>query len=568
MFIYYNDYWKDFGDQEIGVKPQDKVEIELTAGVWTDVTEYYEGGATFDQEKERAPDQISAGDTRYTFDNSEDTFTPTDAGSIFYGVLYQGKKIRFSVGFYGVGYYPQSTMRIKDIKWDHDNQQCYIFAQELMQRLVDENLNSFPSTLVAVPGAGNTGNGTITGIATKPFVTVTENWTLTCTTPGGNGVGIFDVVGSVSGDVGDATSGTEFSNASSGGIKFTISVGGVDWVAGGSPDTFTFSTIQYPEWTTTNPAKIMWSILTGYGYDSGTQDAWNVAVLDLDHTKSVDNIDINYTSFVNAITDIGNDLTGYISYDRSAKEVLQEIIIHFLGAIYTDNEGRIAVSSYKPSFGLTLLQEFADTKKIFTLGIQQDTAQIINQATVYCKRSANWVWSNTDETTDDVYSNSNTTSISNYGLKNPFTWKDFYWYSVNRAAQEWFADRLVDKFSEPPYRFKFETGLDAIRINLGDRKKFTDSRTNYSNKIVEILEIQKDFESSPKIITLTCGTTETGGDPGEEGILWCFLGSSEDEGDGISPQNADFDSANESDKQFCYLSQTGGEGSDPQYYLF
>ena len=69
-------------------------------------------------------------DTRYTFDNTDDKFTPRDSGSIFYNVIYAGKKIRFSEGFYGHGYYPQSVMIIKNVKWNYNVQRCYIFCQE------------------------------------------------------------------------------------------------------------------------------------------------------------------------------------------------------------------------------------------------------------------------------------------------------------------------------------------------------------------------------------------------------------------------------------------------------
>ena len=40
------------------------------------------------------------------------------------------------------------------------------------------------------------------------------------------------------------------------------------------------------------------------------------------------------------------------------------------------------------------------------------------------------------ETTDDIYANSNTTSITNYGLRNPFTWHPDK-RAVFRAACSW-----------------------------------------------------------------------------------------------------------------------------------
>lgn len=549
-----NDYWKDFTEQKIGSKPIDKIEIELSAGVWTDVTDNYMGGATFDQEKERAPDKISAGDTRYTFDNTDDKFTPRNASSIFYNVIYQGKKIRFSEGFYGLGYYPQSGMIIKNVKWNYNEQRCYIFCQELIQRVVDEDLNGYPSALIPIANAGNTGNGTITEIATKPLETVSENWTVTLT-----GAAAFGVVGSVSGAQAGGTVGTEYTSDSDE-IKFTITAGGVAFING---DSFTFTTYQYPEYTTENPVKIIWNLLTGYKYDTDVQSDWHDRVLELDHTKLVDNTDLNYTSFVNAITNVTTSLTGYIPYDKSAAKALEEIIIHFLGSIYTDNKGRIAISSYRPSFGAVLIREFADTKQIFELNAEEDLAKILNKVTVLCKSSASFAWSNTNETTDDVYEASNSQSITDYGIKNPFTWID-RWYSVGKQAQSWFADRLKDKFGgvpNLPLEIKFQTGLDALRTNLADRRKFTDSRTSYSNKLLEIIKVEKDFESEYKTITLT------GSNVGTDGIRWAFLGSSANEGDGISPQTANFDSATDTDKQFCYLSTTGST-VEPLYYLW
>ena len=54
---------------------------------------------------------------------------------------------------------------------------------------------------------------------------------------------------------------------------------------------------------------------------------------------------------------------------------------------------------------------------------------------------------------------------------------------------------------------------------------------------------------------------------GGEDWQWCFLGSSADEGDGISPQANNFDGATQTDKKFCYLS-TDGSVAPPQYRLF
>jgi len=555
-----NDYWNDLIDQQIGSKPLDKVEIELTTNVWTDITVQYLGGATYDQQKELAPDKISAGDTRYSFDNSSDTFTPTIATSIFYGVVYIGKKIRFSEGFENVGYYTESIMYIKDIKLDMDERICYLFCQEGLQRIIDEELNE-PNTSL-IPSYVGTGNGTISSISILPFAVVSETWTIACTLGGADGVATFSATGSVTGLSGTTwISGTENSDTTHG-IKFTIKAGAIVWVIA---DTFTFTTRQFPEWTTTNPGKIIWSILTGYGYDSGTIDTWSTAVFSFDHTKSDDNVDINYKSFTEAISAIDNDLTGYIPFNKNASETIEEIIVHFLGSIYTDNKGRISLSAYQPSFGESLLyREFADTKKIFSLNMEGDSSKIINRVTVNCKRSVSWAWSEVEETLDDKYVNQNTNSITTFGLRNPFTYDDKTWYSVNHAAQQWFADRIIDKFGglpELPLSIEFDTGLDGMKMNLANRIFVTDLGANLSKKLFEVIGIKKDFESNPKNINIVGSYINT------SGIGWCFLGSSIDEGDGISPQTADYDSATLSDKNFCYLSTTGST-TQPLYYLW
>lgn len=86
------------------------------------------------------------------------------------------------------------------------------------------------------PNAGNTGDGTVFGVSSDT-ASVVENWTLTCTTNGGNEVGIFSVVGSVSGAQASATVGVPYYN---GLVSFTILGGSVDFTTG-TPDDFTFS---------------------------------------------------------------------------------------------------------------------------------------------------------------------------------------------------------------------------------------------------------------------------------------------------------------------------------------
>ena len=92
-----------------------------------------------------------------------------------------------------------------------------------------------PSAAAPVdPAPANTGNGTMS----TPVVssaTLTETLTVTCTVPGGCGVGQFSVVGSVSGALGTATSNTEFVDAAQK-VRFTLTAGGTPWAVG---DNFT-----------------------------------------------------------------------------------------------------------------------------------------------------------------------------------------------------------------------------------------------------------------------------------------------------------------------------------------
>jgi len=547
-----NDYWRDFSDQEIGSKPLDKIEIEVSSGVWTDFTDYYLGGGTFDQEKEREADKITASDTRYSFENSDGTFD-----NIIQNNLYIGKKIKFLIGFHSIGYKTQSIMFIKDVELDFEDQICYIHAQDILQRLIDEDINAFPNSLVPVAGS-NTGNGVCSEVATYPSNVKAENWTLTCNLGGGDGVATFTVTGSVSGLVGTATSGTEFIHSARG-IRFTLTVGIVNWLVG---DSFTFSTINYPKWTLTNPVKIIWSILTGKNWDTGAIENFSSSVFAFDSTQTDSNTDINYSSFSTALSAVSDNLSGYVPYDKNAAECLEEIILHFLGTITTDTSGRISLFAYRPTFGNSLIvQEFSDDKKVFSLNGTRATSNMINSVTVKCKKSDATAWSNASEQTNDLYSASNSTSISIYGIRNPFIFEDLYWYSANHSAQRNFADKIIDKYGAPPLELEFETGLDGIRTDLGKIISFTDTRSSFTKKLLEVISISKDFEATPKQITLSVSNT------GTIGLNWSFLGSSVGQGDGLSPQNASWDSASASDKQFCYLSQTGAT-SDPRYYLF
>jgi len=88
----------------------------------------------------------------------------------------------------------------------------------------------------AVPGGGNVGNGTVTGIAVNNANTKTETITATLVTVVANG-GVFHISGSVSGPLGLATVGLAFVSAP---VDFTINDGATDFALG---DSFTIATV-------------------------------------------------------------------------------------------------------------------------------------------------------------------------------------------------------------------------------------------------------------------------------------------------------------------------------------
>ncbi len=549
-------------DQKIGTKPILRVQI-TTSGATTDVTSYLKSCGSLDMEKGRTGEEalVAAGDMMFVFSNYDDKFTELDASSIFYGVTYIGKTIDIDFGFRKddgtIEYADQAVFKIINVYLNSESSECYIVGQDNINRLNKFVLNVPANVLVPVPGA-NTGNGYITEIQTKPFGTVSENWTITCTLGGGVGVATFSVVGSTSGNIGTATSDVEFSTGNK--IKFTIYAGGTNWVIS---DSFTFTTRQNIEFTNLSPIKIIWSILTGHNYDTNIAEAWHNATPQMDNTKSTANIDLNFPSFTTAITDLGTsfNLTGYIGMNENCSSVISSIILHFLGAVYTDADGKIYIETYKPSLGESP-REFSSSKKITTLKYQKDYNGIINSCTANYKKTASWAWSGEEETTDGMYTKTNSLSITSYGEKTYTIGTK--WLSINNNAIQWTVDRIVDRYANPPLIIDFTTGTDAIQTFLGDRIKITDTKTQLSEQIMEVNKLSKDFSSKPTRITISCVDT------GTTGWSWAFCGSSinETDHDWSIASSQVWDTATNFEKQFCYASQTGGEGTPPDFYVF
>lgn len=109
---------------------------------------------------------------------------------------------------------------------------------------------------VGTIGGTRTGNGTLSAVEASATA-VTETWTLTCTATAIDG-GTFSVVGSVSGNIGNATVGTPFSHTK---ITFLISDGAVDFA---NADTFTI-----PVTESATPVATRWEVLR---YDTSTDN--------------------------------------------------------------------------------------------------------------------------------------------------------------------------------------------------------------------------------------------------------------------------------------------------------
>ncbi len=540
-------------NKKLGTRPRVKVEFVSVLGQVTDITEYYLSGGILERLKERAPDEIQAGDFDIVLSNHDDNFSEFVAGSLFEALQYHGAKIKLYFGFdLGDGSVIDWRLLqvglIDELIAGETESIVTLRCRDSIRRLLDSTLRPNVSAEIPVPGGGNVGDGTCTSVSTKPFKTVTEDWTLTCTTPGADGVAIFSVVGSVSGALASATSGTEFSTANgAGGIKFTLTAGATPWSAG---DTFAFSTKQAPQWASENPIKIIWAVLTGYNWDTDTAEPWADAVMNFDHAQSGVNEDLDYDTFAEASAQFGASefITGYVAYNEDAAEFLQGILIQFLGSLYTGNDGRIRVQSFQPTFASTQ-RNYADTKKVTNLGYRRAISEVINQVIVRFKKTNTWEFSDEEVVLNGLFTIEDAESIAKYNAL-AFEW-DARWYSAAGNHVEDFADRLVTKYSEPPIVIDFETGMDGILAEIGDHVTVTDAKYGLNDLACEISRVTKVLDGSPMKVGITVRTDGTSLD-------YAYLGSRVDEGDGISPQASTFGTASDEDKRFCYL--TNGYG--------
>jgi len=518
--------------------------IDMT-GVVTDISRYYESGGNITREKERAPDEIQAGDFDLTLFNHDDKFSEYKVGSLFYGAQYHFSRIRISAGFLlpngSVVTMPMCLGYIDELNAHSDESKVTLRCRDLMHRVIDEALHLRPSEETPTPGGANAGDGTCSDVKTRPFSTVNENWTLTCTTPGADGVALFSVVGSVSGSIGPATSGTEFVSTSRG-IKFTLTAGDIPWGAG---DSFTFQTFQRPQWTQYNPAKIIWSVLTGYNYDTNTQEVWSGSVLDLDHTQDDTNPDIDYASFVLAVDQLAEFvLTGFVDYDEPAQDFLQSLLLLFLGSLYTDADGRVVLKTWVPSMEGTA-RVFAGSEQVTELGYSRTVNEIINYVRVNYKKTQTWEFSGDTVVYDGWFVFKDAASILKYGkLSEEYTSR---WYMSGGTHVQDFGTRLLSRYAEPPLVIEFVTKADGLLSEIGEKIYISDEKWGFDMAAAEVSKIVKNLDSKPLKIEIAA-RRDTSMD-----TVYGYLGSRTSEGDGVSPQAANWASASAQDKQFCYI---------------
>ncbi len=548
-------------DKKRNTIPIDKVELIIGISTY-DITSYYETGANFRQKKEREMDKISSGDITYTFTNHDNYFSELDPTSVFYEKVYLNQaKVKFYEGFRFGGveeYELQSTLKVIEVRLDQTKSKCYIRCQDPMVKVIKEKINAYPTGLIAIADAGNTGDGTCSRIQTKPFSTVNEDVTVTL-----SGAANFTAVGSVSGALGAGVVGAEYTAAGNV-CKFTITAGGVAFV---NLDKFTFTTYKHPQWDDVNPVKIIWSVLTGYEWDGDVAEDWLLRTLQFDNTQAAGNTDIDYDSFAAAIADITYfTMSGAVKYDKPANALIEELTSTFLGAIWINPSGKIQISFYKPAID-GVLREFSDEKKITSLFYKRSLKNIINSAVGRYKATKTWFWSDDMERLDiDIldgyYATQNATSITAYGIEKRHIVISF-WYSDGGLHVEWPLFRLVDKYGDAPTEISFDTGMDALQTKLADRIKVTESKSKLDNIIYEVMEFRKNFVSKPKKINVGCSNDNT------TGVKWVFLGSSVNETDHDWSVGAsqDWDTATDWEKQFCYLSTTGSV-VQPLYYYF
>ncbi len=441
-------------------------------------------------------------------------------------------------------------MRVTGIAYDSTDSSFTISCQDYGRRLLDTTVNKLPGGAIPQAGASNTGNGVMSSVAVMPFGVINEIFTVTCTTAGTDGVALFSVVGSSSGSLGTATSGTEFTTGSR--IKFTIRAGTTNWAL---LDRFQFSTFAPIQFTDENPINVLWQLLTGYDFSTGLAKNYLTQTPQFDNTRGPQNVDIDWESFAVAARKASFTLKGWLPYDSNLVEIMQDIIVHFLGSIYVNEAGKVAVAWFKPDIRKPILREFSDVKKNVSFKYRRETGGFdssgffCNYATCDYKATDSWDWTDSAFEYDGFYVTSNVDSVAEYGqfAKN---FKSRY-YCAGVSHVTYFVDRVVGRFIDPPLVAEVETGDDALLTQLGEGVHITDEKAGLSLQFGEVIRLQKDFSSRPRSTRMSILF--------EEDAEWGFLGSTENEGDGSTPNASNLADADEDDQRFIYLSH----GQDP-----
>lgn len=549
-------------DRQQGITPRTKVEFIDKAANVTDVTDHYLSGANFEQVRQRAVGEIQAGSASIVFTNTDDLFSEYKIGSLLYNLDYHGAQIAVSQGFLlpdgTLEYTPQFTLFIDELMTDPLLSEVTFSCRDILGFIMDQKLHAHPDDELAVPDPGNVGNGIIASIAKLPFVSVNETWTITCTTPGADTVAQFSVAGSISGSVGPATSGVLFENDAHG-IRFKISGGLTDWSLG---DKFLIVMHQSPEWDTVNAGKIIWSILTGYNWDTNTLENFAPLVFDFDHTQSSANTDIDYDAFATVIAIIEAigvfTIKGFIPYDSDAVSLLQNTIVMFLGSIYSGNDGRIVMTTYVPALTPNF-RTFGDTLKNMQCDYFRTIDEVINHVSVAYQASDSWPWSDGSLALDGSFVDEDPTSVLDRGQYS----QDFSipWFSASGDHVQDFTSKLIARYKDPPLEIDFMSSMDGLLTQLGDRVILNDVKYGFSGVVGEVTQIVKQFDQQPSYIQFRIRKDST------TNIIFGVIGSQADEGDGLSPQSDNYDTSSSSDKQFAYFSEVGSAVA-PQYFIF
>lgn len=546
-----------------GVTPRTQLIFIDKSNNQTDISDHFISGGNLEQVRQGAFTEIQAGQATIVFANHDDMFSEFKVGSLLYGLDYIGARIQMSQGFLlpdgTVEYVPQSTLYIDELETDPNNpSQVTISCRDILGFIMDKKIHANPAKEIPIPGGSNVGDGIVSVVGTLPFVTVNQDWTLTCTTGGGDGVGQFSVVGSIAGNVGTATSKTEFVDATHG-LRFTIHAGATNWALS---DVFTFSLLQHPQWTNKNAAKILWSILTGYDWDTDTQETFHTLVFDFDHTQSTANTDIDYSSFATLVSVIDSiavfNVTGYIPYNTDSIDAIQKLILMFLGTFYSDSNGRFRCTTYVPPFTPNFVT-FSDTGNVFALDYYRLVDEVINSVAVVYKASQTWAWSTGSETMDGSYAAADATSVANRGTyEQDFT---IPWYAPSGEHVKDFADKLISRYKDPPLEIEWQTRMDGLLVNMGDRVVINDAKLGLMGVVVEVTRIVKQFDQQPANLQFRARQDSS------TNTLFGAIGSTANEGDGLSPQSDNYDTASTSDKEFAYFSKVGSSAA-PQYSVF